>query len=234
MEGPQPGLKRALDLAVAGSALVVCAPLMAVVAGAIRLTMGRPIIFRQARPGYRGKLFVPYKFRTMTDSRDAAGNRLPDGERVLPLGRVLRRLSIDELPQFVNVLKGEMSVVGPRPLLAEYLDRYPVKYVRRHDVKPGITGWAQVNGRDELPFGKRLELDVWYVDHQSIALDLKIMGLTVLRVAGMHGNRAWQTEDEILAIDDVNLTNMARARREADATPAPDDGQPTSGPSPVG
>ena len=122
MQGPHPDIKRAIDLAVAGSLLVVCSPLLAVVAGLIRVTMGRPILFRQARPGYRGKLFVPYKFRTMTDSRDAFGNRLPDGERVLPLGMMLRRLSIDEMPQFLNVLRGEMSMVGPRPLLAEYLE----------------------------------------------------------------------------------------------------------------
>jgi len=219
-------MKRASDLAVAGALLAVFWPLMAIVAVLIRLTAGPPVLFRQARPGYRGKLFVPYKFRTMSETYDEAGEVLPDGERVLPLGGVLRRTSIDELPQVVNVLKGEMSMVGPRPLLAEYLDRYPARYARRHDVKPGITGWAQINGRDELPFGRRLEMDVWYVDHQSMSLDLKIMALTVLRVAGMRGNKTWQDTDEILAIDDVNITNAARARRAADEDPRPPEGDP--------
>jgi sugar transferase EpsL len=213
---PMPHAKRAIDLAVAGSLALACSPLMAGVAAAIRAKMGSPVLFKQARPGYRGKLFVPYKFRTMSETRDRHGKLLPDRERVEAFGALLRRLSIDELPQVFNVLKGEMSIVGPRPLLEEYLDRYPPEFRRRHDVKPGITGWAQVNGRDELTFGQRLALDVWYVDHQSIPLDLRIMGLTVLKVIGMSGNRAWQDEDEILAIDDVNLTDLARARRGVD------------------
>jgi len=218
---PMPHTKRAIDLAVAGALAVVFSPLMLGVAAAIRWKMGPPVLFKQRRPGFRGKSFVPYKFRTMSEARDRLGKLLSDGERVEPMGSLLRRLSIDELPQVFNVLKGEMSMVGPRPLLEEYLDRYPPEFQRRHDVKPGITGWAQVNGRDTLTFGQRLALDVWYVDHQSIPLDLKIMALTVLRVVGMSGNRAWQDEDEILAIDDVNLTDLARARRGIDETPDP-------------
>jgi sugar transferase EpsL len=219
-------MKRVLDLLVAGTLLIVFSPLIAIVAAIIRVTMGPPVFFRQERPGYRGKLFVPYKFRTMHDAHDDAGRTLPDGDRLIPFGTLLRRSSIDELPQCLNVLKGEMSVVGPRPLLAEYIDRYPPQFARRHDVKPGITGWAQINGRDDLPLGQRLAMDVWYVDHQSIPLDLKIMWLTVFRVVGMHGNKAWQDEAEILAIDDVNLTDLARARRGTDAySETPERGQ---------
>ena len=221
---PMPHAKRAIDLAVAGTLAIAFSPLMAGVAAVIRWKMGPPVLFKQRRPGYKGKLFVPYKFRTMSEERDHTGELLSDRERVEALGKLLRRLSIDELPQVFNVLRGEMSIVGPRPLLEEYLDRYPPEFRRRHDVKPGITGWAQINGRDDLTFGQRLALDVWYVDHQSISLDLRIMALTVLKVAGMSGNRAWQDEDEILAIDDVNLTNLARARRgiddEGPASPA--------------
>jgi sugar transferase EpsL len=213
---PSDGAKRASDLLVAGTLLAAASPLMAAVAALIRVSMGPPVLFKQARPGYKGELFVPYKFRTMSETRDASGAVLPDGDRVLPLGRLLRRTSIDELPQLLNVIKGEMSMVGPRPLLARYLDRYPPRYARRHDVKPGITGWAQINGRGDLPFSRRLDMDVWYVDHQSFALDLKIMALTVLKVAGMKGTRTWQDTSEILAIDDVNLTNVSRARRGAD------------------
>jgi sugar transferase EpsL len=219
-------MKRLLDVVISAFGLVVLSPLLAVVAALIRLKMGPPVIFRQERPGYHGKLFVPYKFRTMSHAVDDEGDPLPDEYRVERLGHVLRKLSIDELPQLLNVLRGEMSIVGPRPLLAIYIDRYPPRFARRHDVKPGITGWAQVNGRDQLPFGKRLEMDVWYVDHQSVALDLKIMALTVLRVAGMHGNRAFQTEDEILAIDDLNLTDVARSCRAGNTTAkTPDHGR---------
>ena len=150
-------------------------PILLVTALIIRITMGSPVLFRQMRPGLQGKPFVMYKFRTMLDLRDEDGNVLPDEQRLTGVGRFLRSTSIDELPELINVLKGEMSLVGPRPLLMEYLDRYTPEQARRHNVKPGITGWAQVNGRNAISWEDKFKLDVWYVDNWSLWLDIKIL-----------------------------------------------------------
>ena len=174
--------KRLLDLVLAAVALLALAPLIAIVALLVRVKLGSPVLFRQRRPGQHGRLFTLLKFRTMTDARDARGQLLPDGERMTPFGVWLRGTSLDELPELVNVLRGEMSLVGPRPLLAEYLGRYTPEQLRRHEVKPGITGWAQVNGRNGLSWEARFALDRWYVDHLSPRLDLWILCLTVWKV----------------------------------------------------
>jgi lipopolysaccharide/colanic/teichoic acid biosynthesis glycosyltransferase len=171
-----------LDILVAGVCLIVAMPMALLVATAILITMGRPVLFRQSRPGLRGRIFTLNKFRTMSESRDAAGNLLEDGSRLTPVGRLLRRTSLDEIPQLWNVLTGDMSLVGPRPLLIQYLPRYSESQRRRHDVRPGITGWAQVNGRNATTWEERFRLDVWYVDNRSFWLDLKILALTALRV----------------------------------------------------
>jgi sugar transferase EpsL len=154
---------------------------------AIRLTDGSPVLFRQIRPGYRGQPFTLYKLRTMNNSQDGTGAIAPDAVRLTPVGRLLRRLSIDELPQLWNVVRGDMSLVGPRPLLMRYLDRYTPEQARRHDVKPGITGWAQVNGRNALTWEEKFKLDVWYADHQSLWLDIRILVITVWRVLRRRG-----------------------------------------------
>lgn len=180
-------LKRVMDVSIASLLLIVLLLPMLVAALAVRLTMGSPVLFRQTRPGFRGEPFELMKFRTMTESTDERGNPLPDEQRLTATGRWLRRLSLDELPQLVNVLRGEMSLVGPRPLLTEYLPLYTPEQARRHDVRPGITGWAQVNGRNALSWEERFRLDVWYVEHQSLWLDLKILGLTLLRVMQAQG-----------------------------------------------
>lgn len=174
--------KRAIDLAGASIALVVFAVPMAIVATLVRLTLGTPVIFRQPRPGLHGRLFEMYKFRTMRDMTDGAGNALPDRDRITPLGKFLRRTSLDELPELINVVRGEMSLVGPRPLLVEYLPRYSPEQARRHDALPGITGLAQINGRNTRSWDERLALDVWYVDHASLALDAKILAQTAFRL----------------------------------------------------
>jgi len=174
--------KRALDLTVAAGALMLAAIPMGVIAALIRVRMGSPVVFRAVRPGRRGELFTLYKFRTMTDARDAAGKMLPDRHRVTPLGRALRRTSLDELPQLINVLKGDMSLVGPRPLLVEYLSRYTPEQARRHDVLPGITGLAQVSGRNNAAWERKFEHDVYYVDHVSLRLDLRILLRTAIKV----------------------------------------------------
>lgn len=175
-------LKRVIDFSVALVGLLVLWPVLLGVAIAIRLRTGGPAMFRQERAGKQGKTFHIYKFRTMTDERDADGNLLPDEARLFPLGVLLRKLSLDELPQLLNVLKGELSLVGPRPLLVRYLPRYTPEQARRHEVTPGITGWAQVNGRNAISWEERFALDVWYVDHWSLALDFKILALTALKV----------------------------------------------------
>jgi lipopolysaccharide/colanic/teichoic acid biosynthesis glycosyltransferase len=148
---------------------------------------GRPVLFRQTRPGYQGRPFELLKFRTMVDIRDESGKLLPDSERVTRLGRVLRTSSLDELPEFLNVLRGEMSLVGPRPLLMQYLTRYTPEQARRHEVLPGITGWAQVNGRNDLSWEDKFRLDVWYVEHWSLRLDLRILGMTFVKVLRREG-----------------------------------------------
>lgn len=183
--------KRIFDLVVAGAAVLLLAPLMGLLAVAIRLTIGSPILFEQQRPGLHGKPFIMLKFRTMTDARDAHGAILPDQVRLTAFGQFLRSTSLDELPELFNVLKGDMSLVGPRPLLMEYLDLYTPRQMRRHDVLPGMTGWAQVNGRNAIEFEKRFELDLWYVEHRSFWLDVKILALTVPKVLFREHNRPW-------------------------------------------
>jgi lipopolysaccharide/colanic/teichoic acid biosynthesis glycosyltransferase len=171
-----------LDRAVAAVALVAFAPVLAAAAVAIRATLGSPVLFAQERPGLRGRPFRVLKFRTMVEATGPDGAPLPDAERLTRLGRFLRSASIDELPQLWNVLRGELSLVGPRPLLMRYLPRYDREQARRHDVRPGITGWAQVHGRNSIAWEEKFALDVWYVDNWSLALDLRILSLTVARV----------------------------------------------------
>ncbi len=180
-------VKRLFDIVVAGAALILLAPLLLVVAALVRLKLGKPVVFRQIRPGLRGVPFEMVKFRTMTDQRDDSGRLRPDEERLTPFGRMLRSTSVDELPELWNVLKGDMSLVGPRPLLVQYLDRYTPRQRRRLEVRPGITGWAQVNGRNALSWDEKFELDVWYVDNRTFLLDLRILAMTVLQVVRRHG-----------------------------------------------
>jgi sugar transferase EpsL len=180
-------LKRSFDLSIALILLMLLSPLLALLALAVRWKLGRPVLFAQTRPGLLGRPFEFYKFRTMTDARNAAGELLPDAARLTPFGELMRKLSLDELPQLVNVLKGDMSLVGPRPLLMEYLPLYSERQARRHAVRPGITGWAQVNGRNALDWEERFELDLWYVEHRSFWLDLKIIAMTVWRVLRPQG-----------------------------------------------
>ncbi|BCD67754.1 sugar transferase [Nitratiruptor sp. YY09-18] len=179
--------KPLLDRILASILLILFAPVMIIVALLIYFWDGRPILFIQERPGYRGKIFKIYKFRTMTNEKDAQGNLLPDEKRLKGIGKIIRTLSLDELPQLLNILKGDMSFVGPRPLLKEYLPLYNKEQMRRHDVKPGVTGWAQVNGRNLLDWQTRFVYDVWYVDHCSFLLDLKILWLTFIKVLKREG-----------------------------------------------
>jgi sugar transferase EpsL len=179
--------KRVFDIAIAVAALVVLWPVLALVAVAVRLTMGSPVLFRQVRPGWREHSFAILKFRTMRHACTRDGRPLPDDQRLTRLGRFLRSTSLDELPQIWNVLKGDMSIVGPRPLLPEYLPRYNDRQRRRHEVKPGITGWTQVKGRNALTWEQKLDLDVWYVDHRSLWIDLQILAATFWHVIGRKG-----------------------------------------------
>lgn len=179
--------KRLFDLAVAVPALVVLGPVLGVLALLVRWQLGAPVLFRQQRPGLHGRPFTLYKFRTMTEARDAEGRLLPDAQRLTPFGRFLRSTSLDELPELFNVVRGDMSLVGPRPLLMQYLERYTPTQRRRHEVRPGITGWAQVNGRNALDWPQRLALDVWYVDHLSFALDLRIIFITMVKILRREG-----------------------------------------------
>ncbi len=180
-------MKRLLDLAAGTAAALLLSPLMAVIALLVAWRLGRPVLFRQQRPGLHGRPFLMLKFRTMTDARDAKGEPLPDAMRLTPFGRFLRSSSLDELPEIFNVLKGEMSLVGPRPLLMEYLPRYSPEQARRHLVKPGITGWAQVNGRNAISWEERFRLDAWYVDHHNLLLDLRILWRTLVQVIRRDG-----------------------------------------------
>lgn len=180
-------IKRALDCLLALAGLAILWPLLLLVALLIYLRMGPPVLFTQQRPGLHGRPFTLYKFRTMRDARAADGGLLPDADRLTPFGRFLRSTSLDELPELLNVLKGDMSLVGPRPLLIEYLERYTPHQARRHEVRPGITGWAQVNGRNALSWEDRFDLDVWYVEHCSLWLDLKILALTIWKVLKREG-----------------------------------------------
>jgi lipopolysaccharide/colanic/teichoic acid biosynthesis glycosyltransferase len=179
--------KRVLDVALSLVLLLVLSPLLALLWVIIRYRLGAPVIFVQVRPGMGGNPFRMYKFRTMTDGRGEDGKLLPDAERLTPLGRLLRASSLDELPELYNVLKGDMSLVGPRPLLMEYLPLYSVDQARRHEVRPGITGWAQVNGRNAVSWERKFELDVWYVDNHSLRMDLKILWMTMRKVIKREG-----------------------------------------------
>lgn len=180
-------MKRFFDIVVSILALLVLSPVLAILAFQVRHKLGRPVVFRQTRPGLHERPFAILKFRTMTDDRDADGSLLPDSDRLPPFGRFLRSTSLDELPELWNVLKGDMSLVGPRPLLMEYLELYSDEQARRHEVRPGITGWAQVNGRNALTWEDKFSLDVWYVDNHSLWLDLKILILTIAKVFKREG-----------------------------------------------
>jgi lipopolysaccharide/colanic/teichoic acid biosynthesis glycosyltransferase len=193
------------------AAIILLSPLIALVALAIWTRMGRPILFRQTRPGHRARPFTVFKFRTLTNGCDSEGNLLADADRLTPLGSFLRRWSLDELPQLWNVIKGDMSLVGPRPLLMEYLEKYTPEQARRHDVRPGLTGWAQLHGRQSLLFSKRLEMDVWYVDHWSLFLDMKLICLTLL---SLHQLSAVGASPDTVKTDDLGLTELIQKQRK--------------------
>lgn len=182
-----PLVKRILDIAITLPALILLSPILILISFLVVIFYGFPILFRQERPGFKVKIFTIYKFRTMHNTVNKLGEPLPDRKRLTKLGRFLRSTSLDELPELINVLKGEMSLVGPRPLLPDYLPLYNAEQARRHDVLPGITGWAQVHGRNALSWEEKFELDTWYVDHQSSWLDLKIIGMTLLKVLQREG-----------------------------------------------
>ncbi|HPL68502.1 MAG TPA: sugar transferase [Smithellaceae bacterium] len=182
-----PLAKRFFDLLLTIPALLILSPFILIVSLSVALLLGTPILFRQPRPGLNGQFFMLLKFRTMTDARDANGALLPDAARLTPFGRFLRASSLDELPELLNVLKGDMSLVGPRPLLMQYLDRYTPEQARRHEVRPGITGWAQVNGRNAITWEEKFKLDVWYVDNWSMWLDIKIIVLTIWKILKREG-----------------------------------------------
>ena len=179
--------KRLFDLLVAGALLIVLSPILVVIGFMVRVVIGSPVLFHQIRPGLGGKPFTIYKFRTMTNEHDKNGDTLPDADRMTALGRILRNTSLDELPELLNVIIGDMSLVGPRPLLMQYLERYTAEQTRRHEVKPGITGWAQINGRNSLTWPEKFDLDIWYVDNQSLWLDFKIIAQTILKIIKREG-----------------------------------------------
>lgn len=183
-------VKRIIDVLFSIILLIILSPGILIIILLVGLMLGSPVLFRQTRPGYKGKPFVIYKFRSMTAEKDAEGNLLPDAKRLTRFGQFLRNTSLDELPELFNVLKGEMSLVGPRPLLMEYLPLYTHEQGRRHDVKPGITGWAQINGRNTLDWDKRFQMDLWYIDHWSLGLDCKILFLTIFKVLRREGINA--------------------------------------------
>lgn len=182
--------KRYFDIVIAGTGLIFFIPVLLVISSLVAILLGRPVLFTQRRPGLKGKAFTIWKFRTMINAVDKAGNLLPDEQRLTRFGRFLRKSSLDELPGLVNVLKGDMSLVGPRPLLIEYLPLYSPEQARRHEVRPGITGWAQVNGRNALSWDEKFALDLWYVEHRSFILDLKILFRTVRKVLVRDGINA--------------------------------------------
>ena len=196
-------IKRIMDIFLSIIALIILSPIFIIITIAIRLTMSSPVLFRQERVGFKGKPFTILKFRTMSDSTDEKGKPLNDYERVTKVGKFLRKTSLDELPELINVLRGDMSFVGPRPLLIEYLDHYTPEQSHRHEVKPGITGWAQVNGRQTVLFSKRLELDVWYVDHCNILLDSKILLMTIPKILFSKGVIIGQ---DVTEVDDLGLS----------------------------
>ena len=196
-------LKRLLDIVIASSALVLLSPIYALVAYKVKKNLGSPVLFRQVRPGLHGKPFEMIKFRTMKDALDAEGNPLPDSERLTPFGKMLRATSLDEMPELWNVIKGDMSIVGPRPLLMEYLPLYNSEQAKRHEVRPGITGYAQVNGRNAISWEKKFELDTWYVNNHSLWLDFKIMLKTVKKVLA---------KDDISAEGDVTMNKFTGSK----------------------
>jgi sugar transferase EpsL len=187
-------LKRLFDILVSTLLIALLLPIIILVFVLIRVNMGSPVLFRQIRPGLKGELFTVYKFRTMSEELDAAGNALPDGQRLTSLGRFMRKTSLDEIPQLFNVLTGDMSLVGPRPLLVEYLPLYSPDQSRRHLVRPGITGWAQVHGRNTISWQDKFSLDIWYVENKSFMLDIKILFMTVLKVTRRDGINASDAE----------------------------------------
>lgn len=197
-------LKRMFDVVAASLGLLLLSPIIAIVAYMIRRRLGSPVLFRQVRPGMNGEPFEMVKFRTMRDAVDAQGNVLPDAERMTPFGSFLRASSLDELPELWNVLKGDMSLVGPRPLLMEYLPLYSAEQYRRHDVRPGVTGWAQINGRNALSWEEKFKLDVWYVDNRSFWLDLRIIFLTIKKVI---------VRDGISAQGEVTMSKFTGSRK---------------------
>jgi lipopolysaccharide/colanic/teichoic acid biosynthesis glycosyltransferase len=202
--------KQAFDVLTAGLLLLMTSPLLVVIALIVRIRLGSPVIFRQTRPGLNGRPFTMFKFRTM---RLGAG---PDSERLTPIGRFLRASSLDEVPELINVLRGQMSLVGPRPLLTKYLDYYSAEQRRRHEVLPGITGWAQINGRNDIGWNEKLALDTWYVDHQRLWLDTKILGLTMLRVLTCTGinRRGYSTAPEFMGEkESPSCSAVERARQ---------------------
>jgi sugar transferase EpsL len=180
-------MKRVFDFVVAAAAVIVLSPVIATVALLVRIKLGKPVLFRHVRPGLHGQPFTLLKFRTMIDVVNSDGSSLPDAQRLTAFGQLLRRWSLDELPELYNVLRGDMSLVGPRPLLMEYLPLYSAEQARRHDVRPGLTGWAQVNGRNSITWDEKFTLDLWYVDHSSVLLDLKILWSTIENVVTRHG-----------------------------------------------
>jgi sugar transferase EpsL len=193
-------MQRLVDIVLSFLGLLVLSPIILVIGVIILLTTGAPVLFKQRRPGLRAKPFIFYKFRTMNQERNKDGKLLPDQDRITKLGKLLRKTSLDELPSFLNVIKGDMNLVGPRPLLMEYLDRYTPEQNRRHEVNPGITGWAQVNGRNAITWEEKFELDVWYVDNQSFWLDLKILFITIWKVLEGEGisNSGFATMPEFM------------------------------------
>ena len=198
-------LKRILDVAIASTALVLLSPVYALVAYKVNRNLGSPVLFRQTRPGLHGQPFEMIKFRSMKDAMDTAGNPLPDSERLTPFGKMLRATSLDEMPELWNVIKGDMSIVGPRPLLMEYLPLYNSEQAKRHEVRPGITGYAQVNGRNAISWEKKFELDTWYVNNQSLWLDFKIMLKTVKKVLA---------KDDISAEGDVTMHKFTGSKHD--------------------
>ena len=198
-------LKRILDVVIASTALVLLSPVYALVAYKVKKNLGSPVLFRQTRPGLYGQPFEMIKFRSMKDALDTAGNPLPDSERLTPFGKMLRATSLDEMPELWNVIKGDMSIVGPRPLLMEYLPLYNSEQAKRHDVRPGITGYAQVNGRNAISWEKKFELDTWYVNNHSLWLDFKIMLKTVKKVLA---------KDDISAEGDVTMHKFTGSKHD--------------------
>lgn len=192
-------IKRILDITIASTALILLSPMYLIVAHKVKKNLGSPVLFRQVRPGLHGKPFEMIKFRTMKDALDTDGNPLPDSERLTPFGKMLRATSLDEMPELWNVIKGDMSIVGPRPLLMEYLPLYNAEQAKRHNVRPGITGYAQVNGRNAISWEKKFELDTWYVENQSLWLDFKIMLKTIKKVIA---------KDDISAEGEATMTKF--------------------------